>query len=159
MDMSFHRNSALFRPHAAQAGRLPASGLPQRGRMVDGQEALRALSHVELMALVSTRINQERMRHWHSEAQLERGGARPAEARLALFAGSAALRPAWASAAIGAFCTKMEASRAAAHAKSALSDKNEHPVYLGGSNNRKGTGVKPGYRGAPALTPPTTFSI
>ena len=56
MDMSFHRNPNLFRSPIGQAGRLPASGLPQRGRMVDGEEALRA---PEIVA--------ERSRAWAAE--------------------------------------------------------------------------------------------
>ena len=167
MDMSFHRNPNLFRSPIGQAGRLPASGLPQRGRMVDGQEALRALSHVELMALVSNRINQGRVRHWVSEKQVERLAAHPRDARIALFAGESARRPAWAMGAIGAFCPALDGMAKANHAESALDNKNECSVYLGGSNNRKETGVEPHYRGAfprdespaPPMDASTTFSI
>ena len=163
MDMSFHRNPAFF----TAPGALPASGLPQRGRMVDGQEALRALSHVELMALVSNRINQGRVRHWISEKQVERLSALPKDARIALFAGSSARQPAWASGAVGSFSSSSIAKTAPNHAKSGLDNKHEHAVYLGGSNIRKQTGVNQSDRGrfpqdesSGLLTDPsTTFSI
>ena len=147
MDLSFHRNPNPFRSPRGQAGRLPASGLPQRGRMVDGQEGLRALSHIELMALVSNRSNQGRVRHWVSEKHVERQSPHPRDARIALFAGSLARRPAWATGALGAFCTLGHAMPTARHGESALDNKNERPVYLGGSNNRKETGVNPSNRG------------
>ena len=167
MDMSFHRNPNLFRSLSGQAGRLPASGLPQRGRIVDGEVALRALSHIELMALVSNRINQGRVRHWVSEKQVERLSAHPRDARIALFAGPAARRPVWATGALGAFSPALDLMVKADHAESGLDNKNECPVYLGGSNNRKETGVKPQYRGtfpqgespAAPMDTSTTFSI
>lgn len=167
MDMSFHRNPSLFRPDHSKLGRLPTSGLPLRGRTVDGQVALRALSHVELMALVSTRINQRRIRHWLKEAQADQHSGHPLDARIALFAGQSARHPAWANAALGAFCTTLDAVAHGPDTESALDNKNEHPVYLGGSNNRKETGVVPSHRGRfphddPSVLPmdaSTTFSI
>lgn len=168
MDMSFHRNPAfLMAPGAPSALGLPASGLPMRGRMVDGQEALRALSHVELMALVSNRINQGRVRHWVSEKQVERLSAHPRHARIALFAGSSARFPAWASGAVGAFFAGGVAKTAANDAKSALDNKHERAVYLGGSNIRKQTGVNQSDRGrfpqdqssGDPMAASTTFSI
>jgi hypothetical protein len=143
MDMSFHRNPAFF----SAPGALPASGLPMRGRMVDGQEALRALSHVELMALVSNRINQGRVRHWVSEKQVERLSAKPRDARIALFAGLSARHPAWANGAVGAFFAANTAKTATNHGLSALDNKHERAVYLGGSNIRKETGVNQSDRG------------
>lgn len=163
MDMSFHRKPAFL----SAPGALPVAGLPMRGRMVDGHEALRALSHVELMALVSNRINQGRVRHWVSEKQVERLSAHPRQARIALFAGSSARQTVWATGAVGAFCTASSAKAETKHAESALDNKHERAVYLGGSNIRKETGVNQFDRGrfpqdesSGHLTDPSiTFSI
>lgn len=168
MDMSFHRNWAFFKALGAPAALgLPASGLPMRGRMVDGQEALRGLSHVELMALVSNRINQGRVRHWVSEKQVERLSTKPRDARIALFAGASARQPSWAALAVGSFCAVSDPKTATNYAKSALDNKHEHAVYLGGSNIRKQTGVNQFDRGrfpqdqssGDPMAASTTFSI
>ena len=142
MDMSFHLNAQKGRVPQLRGGG-PVSGLTGRVRADDGPGGLRPLSHIELMALVSARMGEGRMRHWQSEALLRRQGRCPMDARLALFAGPAARQPAWANSALGQFSIISGERGANSRAESDLDGKNEHAVYLGGSNIGKVHAVEP----------------
>lgn len=138
MDMSFHLQQL------GKASRLgdPVVDVPPhkattRGRMVTGNGPMRALSHIELMALVSNRTNRNRMRHWQSEAMLTQKTGDDMAARLALFAGAQARHPAWARSAAGPFARTMINANAPDTANKAPNRIDEDDVYLGALSNRK----------------------
>ena len=138
MDMSFHlqqlgKASRLGGPNAD----VPAHKASARGRMVTGDGPMRALSHIELMALVSNRTNRNRMRHWQSEAMLLQKSGDDMAARVALFAGAQARHPAWARSAAGPFARNVLNGVAPTSANKSPNQNHEDDVYLGALSNRK----------------------
>lgn len=138
MDMSFHLQQL---GKAARSGDLyvdvPAHKAPARGKMNTGNGPMRAVSHVELMALVSNRTNRNRMRHWQCEAMLMQKTGDAMSARLALFAGNHARFPAWGRNATGPFANAMLKGPAPVTANKTPNRIREDGVYLGALSNRK----------------------
>lgn len=165
MDMSFHlqqlgKATRLGGPNAD----VPAHKASARGRMVTGDGPMRALSHIELMALVSNRTNRNRMRHWQSEALLLQKSGDDMAARVALFAGAQALHPAWARSAAGPFARNTLNARMPTTANKAPNRIDEDDVYLGALSNRKVLSVKNDIQDAnrtigPIAAPPCDIEI